>query len=153
MLAILERFVESVHASLTAEEPERLLRQFVRAHVVWRLEQREQSGAYTASIGMRDLVHSLPPKHRRDLISKQRRHLDTLRRILEDGVAQGVFHIESIRVTSFAIVTMCDYAPAWYDPDGDLSPDEIADLYATLVCATVGGTALDMAAAAPSHEG
>lgn len=134
---LLDSFLESVEAELTAREPTPRLQQFVRAHVRWKLEQREAAGAYTSAIGMRDIVHSLPPSHRGSLIAKQRRHLQHLREILEAGLRSGAFKIENVRVTSFAIVTLCEYVQSWYDPMGELSPDDVADHYATLVLAMV----------------
>lgn len=135
---LLESFVESVQASLTETEPTPLLRQFVEVHVLWKLEQREAAGAYTSALGMRDMIHTLPPKHRRSLIAKQRLHLDRLRRILEDGVARGEFRIADVRVTAFAIITLCEYVQSWYDPAGELSPQDVADRYGDLVLGMVG---------------
>lgn len=119
MKHLLDSFGASVGASLTETEPSPLLRQFVSAHVGWKLEQREAAGAYTAAIGMRDIVHSLPRKHQRSVIAKQRRHLNRLRGILEAGIVTGDFRIEDIRVTAFAIVTLCEYVQSWYDPVGE----------------------------------
>jgi TetR/AcrR family transcriptional regulator, cholesterol catabolism regulator len=147
-----DAFVHSVECSLTADEPAPLLRQFVRAHVLWKLEQREAADTYTSSIGMRDLVHWLPPKHRRNLVRRQRNYLDRLRRILSDGVTVGVFEIENTRTASFAILTMCDYVQGWFDPEGDLSPEEVADHYANLVGKMVSRTAVNGTAPAGALE-
>ena len=87
----------------------------------------------------RDLVHSLPAKHRRALIAKQRRHLNFLRDILNDGARLGVFTIADSRVTAFAIITMCEYVQSWYDPEGELSPEDIGQHYSDLVLSMVNG--------------
>jgi TetR/AcrR family transcriptional regulator, cholesterol catabolism regulator len=137
---LLQSFIDSVETSLTETEPIPLLRQFVAAHVRWKLEQREAAGTYTSSLGMRDIVHSLPPAHRRSLVAKQRRHLDRLRGILDDGVASGVFQIPDVRVTAFAIITLCEYVQSWYDPTGELSPQDVADRYVDLVLGMVRAT-------------
>ncbi|HET6509111.1 MAG TPA: TetR/AcrR family transcriptional regulator [Baekduia sp.] len=134
---LLETFMASVEARLTGATPPALLRQFVTAHAVWKLEQREAAGAYTMALGMRDIVHTLSPRHRRSLVAKQRRHLDRLRGILDAGVAGGAFVIEDIRVTAFAIITLCEHVQSWYDPTGELSPDDVAERYAELVLAMV----------------
>lgn len=137
---LLDTFMDSVEASLTAEDPADLLRQFVVAHAKWKLEQREAAGAYTSAIGMRDIVHTLSPKHRRSLMDKQRRHLDRLRGILQAGVDTGTFHIEDVRVTAFAVITLCEYVQSWYDPAGELSPDDVASRYGDLVLGMVRAT-------------
>ena len=138
MESLLDQFVTNVQDHLTADEPLERLAQFVRAHVVWKLEQSEAAGAYTSSIGMRDLVHALPANHRSALISKQRQHLGSLRAILDEGMRSGVFTIQDPRIASFAIITMCEYVQSWFDPHGDLSPRDVADHYVQLVNGMVG---------------
>jgi AcrR family transcriptional regulator len=132
MTALLDDFVTSVADQVTANEPIERLQQFVAAHVMWKLQRRDAAGAYTASLGMRDIVHSLPSGTQRVLISKQRAHLKLLRGILEDGVASGVFDVEDIRTTSFALITMCEYVVTWYDPDGEFDPEQLTELYVNL---------------------
>lgn len=137
MEQLLTAFVDSVIARVDADDPATRLRQFTIAHVEWQLEEREAAGAYATSVGMRDLVRTLPAKHRRTLIAKQRGYLNFLRAILEAGVAAGEFHIPDVRVTGFAIITMCEYVHTWFDPTGELAPEDVAALYADLVAGMV----------------
>lgn len=141
MESLLDAFVEYVGGQVTADDPRIQLRQFVAGHVTWKLEQRDAAGAYTSSLGMRDIVHELPEAHQSILIERQRRHLDRLRSILAAGVKAGEFHIDDVNVTGFAIVTMCEYVVAWYDPHGTLSPAQLAEKYADLAEAMVTGPA------------
>jgi len=141
MEALLDDFVGFVADQVTAEEPREQLRQFVTGHVTWKLEQRDAAGAYTSSLGMRDIVHELPADHQSVLIERQRRHLDKLRGILSAGAKDGAFAIEDVNITGFAIVTMCEYVVAWYDPLGPLSPAQIASKYADLAVSMVTGPA------------
>lgn len=134
---LLKSFIESVESQLTATDPPALLRQLVGAHVRWKLEQREAAGAYTMALGMRDMVHALSPKHRRSLMATQRRYLDRLRVILDSGVGDGSFEIADTRVTAFAIITLCEYVQSWYDPTGELSPEDVAERYGELVLGMV----------------
>jgi len=139
MEQLLTAFIDSVVQSVDAEDPVDRLRQFTTAHVRWQLDERESAGAYATTVGMRDLVRTLPAKHRRRLVDKQRGYLNFLREILDAGVAAGAFHIEDARVTGFAIITMCEYVHTWYDPTGELAPETVGTLYADLVVAMVGG--------------
>ena len=136
---LLTAFIDSVTSQVTADDPVERLHQFARAHVLWQLDEREAAGAYATSVGMRDLLEGLPAKHRRALAAKQRGYLKLLRGILESGVAENLIRVEDVRVTAFAIITMCEYVHTWYDPNGKLSPVEVADLYARLVVGMVGG--------------
>lgn len=140
MEELLGAFVQSVADQVTGTTPTERLRQFVAAHVMWKLEQRDEAGAYTSSLGMRDIVHGLPADHQRILIDRQRDHLERLRTILHEGVDAGEFKIEDINVTSFALLTMCEYVVAWYDPKARLRPSQIAKQYSDLALAMATGT-------------
>lgn len=50
--------------------------------------------------------------------------------ILEDGVAQGLLHSANPGISALQIFGMCNYAWTWYRPDGPLSVEEIARLFA-----------------------
>lgn len=126
--SVLDDFVSYVAASVRATHPVDQLREFVAAHVTWRLEQREAAGAFTTAVGSRDVLYSFPAAHRELLAAKQRAHLNRLSEILTAGCEAGVFRDDS-RVTAFAIITMCDYVSSWYDPAGKLGPDQVAALY------------------------
>lgn len=134
---LLDSFVDSVEGSLTETQPTGLLRQLVEAHVRWKLEQLEFAGAYTSTIGVRDIVHSLPVGPRQSLVAKQRRYLGRLRGILEHGNETGEFAIADPRVTTFAIINLCEYVFSWYDPAGELSPSDVAHRYADLALGMV----------------
>lgn len=137
MEGLLDDFIESVERSLTGTRPVELVAQFTRAHVLWRLQQNSAAVAYSSTVGVRDLVHTLPPTFRQSLVAKQRQHLDRLRRILTEGVDDGTFRITDMRLTSFAIITMCDYAHTWFDPAGEWSPADVAERYVALTLAMI----------------
>lgn len=128
MESLLDDFIDYVATRVDAAEPEAQLRQFVSAHVTWRLKEREAAGAFTAALGSRDVLRSFPESYRGPLAAKQRSHLDRLNMILTAGRAAGCFRDDS-RVTAFAIITMCDYVSSWYDPEGPIPPRRIATLY------------------------
>jgi AcrR family transcriptional regulator len=53
--------------------------------------------------------------------------------ILRAGQEAGTFAIADRPVALLAFLGMVNYAPQWYDPDGRLGPDEIADGFCDLV--------------------
>lgn len=71
------------------------------------------------------------------MIVKQRRHLNFLRDILNDGTRLGVLTIADSRVTAFAIITMCEYVQSWYAPEDELSPEDVGKHYSDLVLSMV----------------
>lgn len=52
--------------------------------------------------------------------------------ILEKGKQAGDFHFEDIKVTSYALISLCTGVAHWYREDGALTITEIADQYAEM---------------------
>jgi AcrR family transcriptional regulator len=142
MEQLLSRFMEDVRAQVTADEPVERLRQWTVAHVRWQLERREQAGAYALTFGFRGLVRSLPEPHRSHVVGIERAYLADLRALLQAGAEAGVFAFEDLRVTAFAIITLCEFAHSWFDPEGPLSAEQVADLYSGLVLKMVSAPAI-----------
>jgi hypothetical protein len=129
--------LDAVRAEVTAPEPAAALRQFVRAHVRWRLERLDTAEAFDVVLGDRARVNSLPAEHRRRVRSLKRLYLEELRGILRDGARRGAFTFGDLRITAFAIASLCASAHAWYDPEGELSPDQVGLMYADYVAGMV----------------
>ncbi|MEA2392759.1 MAG: hypothetical protein QOJ82_650 [Solirubrobacteraceae bacterium] len=138
MEQVLVDFTSTVAAAVGDGKPAERLSEFCRAHVLWQLERRDAAKAYAASFGFRELVAQLPHTARRRVIELQRSHVRLLREILVAGEAGGKFRFDDLRVTAFAIITLCDYVFTWYDPEGELSPEDVADRYRNLALAMVG---------------
>lgn len=142
-LAAIERlladFLGSVRTSVRSPEPLARFREFVASHVRYQLERREEAGVYAQALGMRHLTAGLPDEHRATIVSLQRSYLDELREILLAGRADGDFAFADVRITAFAVTTLCEYVHTWFNPDGRLSIDEVVDLYTDLAVRMVGG--------------
>jgi hypothetical protein len=137
MEAMLMAFVDDVRSQCTASEPLGRLRQLAAAHVRWRLHHPEIAEVFDIAFGMRTRVSSLPEEHRARIRAIKRMYLDELRGVLKSGARSGTFHFADVRVTAFAIVTLCGSANTWYDPEGDLTVDEVAAMYADFAAGMV----------------
>jgi AcrR family transcriptional regulator len=62
-----------------------------------------------------------------------KKHAELLGAILEQGIASGEFRSLNVRVTTLAILGMCNWLSEWYSPDGPLTPREIAAILSDLV--------------------
>jgi len=134
---LLLEMLDAVRAEVTAPEPAAALREFVRAHVRWRLEHLEAAEAFDVVLGDRARVYSLPAEHRRRIRSLKRLYLEELRGILREGARKGVFMFGDLRITAFAIASLCSSVHAWYDPDGPLTPAQVGAMYAEYVAGMV----------------
>ena len=56
-----------------------------------------------------------------------------LRTVIAKGIAAGEFREVDVRVASIAVSSMLNWVYQWYSPEGDLSPDELADRFADLL--------------------
>ena len=137
MEAMLMAFIDDVRSEATANDPLTRLRQLAAAHVRWRLERPEIAEIFDLAFGVRTRVNSLPDEHRRRIRAIKRMYLDELRATLKAGARSGTFDFDDVRVTAFALVTLCGSAHTWYDPDGDLTVDEVADMYADFAAGLV----------------
>ena len=137
MEAMLMAFIDDVRSEATAHDPLTRLRQLAAAHVRWRLEHPVIAEVFDVALGASTRVNRLPDEHRRRVRAIKRMYLDELRTILKAGARAGTFDFEDIRVTSFALATLCGSAHTWYDPDGDLSVDEVAEIYADFAAGMV----------------
>ena len=137
MEAMLMAFVDDVRSRCTASKPLERLRQLVTAHVRRRLIQPADAEVFDVAFGALTRVKSLPEEHRRRIRAIKRMYLDELRAVLNAGARGGTFDFADLRVTAFAIVTLCGSAHTWYDPAGDLTVDQVAEMYADLVAGMV----------------
>lgn len=123
---------EHEEEAVDAETPVQRLEAFVRAHA--RYHAREPRHA---AIANRHLT-SLGPERYRQVISRRSDYEHRLRQILADGVEAGVFEIEDLRVTSFAILEMGMGIARWFRPGGELTINALQDLHAHLALRMAG---------------
>ena len=81
-------------------------------------------------------LEALTPAHRRQVIARRDQFDHGMRRVIEDGVATGVFGAIDAKLLSFAILGAVNWIPRWYQPNGPASSQEIADRFADYL---VGG--------------
>jgi AcrR family transcriptional regulator len=137
MEAMLMAFIDDVRREATATEPLERLRQLAKAHVRWRLEHPEIAEVFDIALGVRTRVAGLPEEHRCRIRAIKRMYVDDLRAVLKAGARTGTFDFADVRVTAFALVTLCGSSHTWYDPDGDLTVDQVAEMYADLAAGMV----------------
>lgn len=125
----------STRAALVAQElpPEEKLRQMVRGHLEVTVEQLPSARVFfheweALSPGLRERV-----RERRDAYQA------LFRGVIEEGMRQGAFRVEDTRLATTFVLSTLNWTYQWFDPDGRLSVDEIADRYTTLILNGLGG--------------
>jgi AcrR family transcriptional regulator len=134
----LERFVAGLRTPRGKKSPTEQLSAFVAAYVILKLRQSETLRTPGAAGVYSQLREALSSSQGEVLDGLQRGVVKQLRGIVKRGVSCGEFSTENVTVTTFAIISMCEYVFNWFDPDGPLSVDAVGEEYQSLVLAMVG---------------
>ena len=102
--------------------PVERLRQIIREHVKFNAKYRE---AGTLFLTERNVISSLEEIDKMMQIFERRDKL--IARTLREATETGIYRPVDIRITSLAIVGLCNSVLFWYRPSGHFSYDEIAD--------------------------
>ena len=111
--------------------PRERLAAFVRAHVGFHAERRYQAVLVNSQLG------SLSRAHHRKAIDLRDVYEDSLKAIIDAGVAGGEFKVSDAPLTTLAILQMGTGVSAWYRPDGRLSIDQLCAEHVKLALALV----------------
>ncbi len=131
--------IQFVRSLMHATEPKQRLWEFMYAYVLWQLQQQELSAAYERIYALGHLRNSLPEKQRLKITRLEHDFYGMCRDLI---AAINVGKATAVAPTAFAMIGMVEHLIAWFQPDGPMSVEQIAKLYADLAVA--------MAAAQPA---
>ena len=75
-------------------------------------------------------LEALSPAHLKAVIARRDAFDHGVRRVIEQGMATGVFARGNPKLLAFALFGAVNWIPRWYSPDGPASSQAIADLFA-----------------------
>jgi AcrR family transcriptional regulator len=75
---------------------------------------------------------SLDNRARASHIRRRDRFESLWRSIISRGIERGEFSPQDPRLATFALMGVLNWTITWFSPNGDFSPEQIADLYADL---------------------
>ena len=139
--ALLFDIVESHMAALTArldeallghESPRDRLVAFAAFHSRYHMTRRMQ--VYVANSELR----SLEPENRAHIVDMRRAYERRLETILEAGRDAGLFLIDDLKITTFALISMMTGICEWYQPDGRLTEADLVRIHVDMVLRAVG---------------
>jgi TetR/AcrR family transcriptional regulator, cholesterol catabolism regulator len=117
----------------TREQLAGLVRRFIEL-----VSARQREGA-VGDIELRNLE----PDNRAVLIEKRDRYQRCYERVIEQGVAEGIFTVADAKLSTYAILGMCNHISLWYRPTGARSIDDIAESYVDFAFRIVGDKSAD----------
>lgn len=75
---------------------------------------------------------ALTPEHRTEIAGYRRQIEKHMRDALTDGVGEGILHVDDIKGTALALLSLSIDLVRWYEPGGALTPDDMATLHSRL---------------------
>ena len=121
--------VEALPADATSQDR---LAAAITAHVRYLLTESNIARASIRALGQ------APPEVQGTAILLHREYGRTLGRLIDDAVEDGFIDSSvDTRVLRLLIVGAANWSTAWYNPDGDSSVDEIAEVAARLATGTI----------------
>ncbi len=71
----------------------------------------------------------LKPPYSEILSPVREGYVKIFRRIIEDGVQSGDFRPIEPKMAAYAILGMCNWLVQWYNPEGEISPQMLTEMY------------------------
>ena len=131
----MDRLTEKVVAAMDRESrPALKLAAAVREHVAF--HGRHRRAAFVTDSEIRALTDG----PRTALIAQRDAYQEMFGQLIRDGVRDGSLRSSNDRVASYAILLQCTGVALWFDPEGPLGLDEVADIHVELVLGAVGAS-------------
>jgi TetR/AcrR family transcriptional regulator, cholesterol catabolism regulator len=129
-------FLAHVEEAAREGSPAERLCALAAAHVRHGLERRTESRAFTYHYGQ--LAHLVNEDRRTELNELNLRFVRFCRAIIDDGIRSGAFVVPNLVAASFAIMNACEAVIGWFDADGSLSIEDVAELHGEYALRIVG---------------
>ncbi len=125
-----------LHEAQTLDDgsPEDRLKEFVHFHIEQNRHRADE--VFIAYMELRNLA----PENFAEVERLRGAYEAVLADILDAGVQTGSFNVPDTRVATRAVIAMLNGVNTWFREDGQLSLDEVKDLYLDMVRRAFGGT-------------
>ena len=80
-------------------------------------------------------LEALSPAHLKAIITRRDRFDRGIRQVLEEGIADGSFSPDDVKLRTFALLGAVNWIPRWFNPAGPATSSEIADSFADYLLA------------------
>lgn len=112
--------------------PSDKLRALVRSHV-----EQVAGNIAEATIFLHEWKF-LSEERRASVTERRRRYEALYRYVIEEGIERGDFAPTDPKMATLMVLSSVNWMPQWYNPNGPLSPQQIADNFTDLVLSGIG---------------
>ena len=99
----------------------------IYCHIMFHVERQKE--AIIADSELRGLT----ARNYKEIIQMRDDYEKKIQRVIEEGVAEGIFADLDTKVISYAILSMCTSVCTWFNKSGRLSKEEVADIYSVFI--------------------
>ncbi len=85
------------------------------------------------AVGLRE-SNRLEEPYRSRYVCRRDRLQHIYEEIIRSGIEAGIFYPMNIKLTTYAILSILNGPQRWYNPEGPLTAEEIADTYTNMIC-------------------
>ena len=132
LLAILDRALELLLERISAitsqaSSPDQKLKLMVREYMKILVENQDLAAVLLfehRSLESRQHARHVPNRDRFEALWKD---------VLMEGVSSGIFRCEDPALATRALLGIMNWTMTWYNPDGPLGTEEVADQYSSLI--------------------
>ncbi len=125
---IMKELLQQISDALDGvQDPEERLRNFVSVMVIWHTKRKKEA------IVSQSEIRNLPKGRYEELIGLRKEFELILRKIIDEGVAGGVFRVLDARLIVVAILNMLTGIAGWYKPNGRLDVETLVGEYTDIV--------------------
>jgi AcrR family transcriptional regulator len=131
----MEQLTEKVLAAIDRHpRPALRLAAAVREHVVFHGIHRREAFVTDSEI------RALAEGPRRALIAKRDAYQAMFSEMIRDGIRDGSLRASDAHVATYAILLQCTGVALWFDPEGPLTLEQVAELHVELVLGSLGAS-------------
>lgn len=127
-----ERTLELVRASGAGTNPAEQMRALVRSLAEW------QATNHTSSRVVNFELAALSDEHLAEVRAMRGHVEDEFRKIVDDGVAQGIFDVPDSNLAVITLLSLCIDVARWYRSDGRLTAAEIGEHHSNMALRLLG---------------
>ena len=132
LLSILDRalelLLERISAIATQDiSPDQKLKRMVREYMKILVENQDLAAVLLFE------HRSLERKQHARHVPNRDKFEDLWKDVFVEGVDSGIFHCENPALATRALLGIMNWTMTWYNPDGPLSTEQVADQYSNLI--------------------
>ncbi|MBW2339305.1 MAG: TetR family transcriptional regulator [Deltaproteobacteria bacterium] len=105
------------------EDTEERMRTAIHSHTLFHMERQKEVIISDSEI------RGLTVDNYKTIIKMRDEYDHKFQSIIKRGIDEGVFAENDYKILSYAIITMCTAVSIWFNPQGRLSKEEIAQIY------------------------